>query len=62
MFAFGFMTRQCVDIPILGDECLEETESFNVSLSSDQDCVEFDAYTLQVYILEDDGNRQGTLC
>ena len=56
VFAFGFETRQCVNIPILGDECLEETESFNVSLSSDQDCVKFGADTLQVYILEDDGN------
>ena len=49
------MTRQCVNIPILGDECLEETESFNVSLSSDQDCVEFGVGEIQVYIEEDDG-------
>ena len=56
VFAFGFATRQCVDIPILVDECLEQTESFNVSLSSEQDCVEFGLAEIQVYIEEDDGN------
>ena len=50
------MTRQCVDIPILGDECLEETESFNISLSSEQEYVKFGVDEIQVYILEDDGN------
>ena len=55
VFAFGFERRQCVDIPILVDECLEETESFTVSLSSGQDCVEFGVGEIQVYIEEDDG-------
>ena len=56
VFAFEFMIRQCVDIPILGDECLEETESFNISLSSEQEYVKFGVDEIQVYILEDDGN------
>ena len=56
VFAFGFETRQCVDVPILVDECLEETESFNISLSSEQEYVKFGVNEIQVYLLEDDGN------
>ena len=58
VFAFGFGTRQCVNIPILGDECLEEMESFYVSLSSNQSCVEFGLDEIQVYIEEDDGKAK----
>ena len=55
VFAFGFESRQCVRIPIISDNCIERMESFNVSLSSEQDCVFFDNREVQVYIIEDEG-------
>ena len=54
VFAPGSPTSQCIKIPILTDECLEQTESFNVSLSSGQECVRFVDSEVQVYITEDD--------
>ena len=56
VFAFGLGTRQCVYIPILGDECLEETENFFISLSSAQSCVEFVVDEIEISIREDDGS------
>ena len=54
LLGFEF-TSQCVHIPILTDECLEQTESFDVSLSSRDDCFNFTVSEVTVYILEDDG-------
>ena len=62
VFAFGFRVSQCVHIPILTDDCLEETESFNVSLSSPQDCVEINVAEISVYIIEDDGKWMEREC
>ena len=56
VFAFGLGTRQCVNIPILGDECLEETEDFYVSISSSQNCVVYGVEEIQISIREDDGS------
>ena len=44
-----------MNIPILQDNTLEETESFNVSLSADHLGVKFDVDEIVVSILEDDG-------
>ncbi len=55
-FAFGFGRTQCVDIPILNDECLEEDlEFFNVSISSSFNCVKFNVDEISVSIRDDDG-------
>ncbi len=63
MFAPGFGTIRCIHIAILSDECLEdETESFNVSLSSDQNCVTFDVSEIPVYIVDDDCKLSVTVC
>ena len=55
----GYGTVQCVHIPILNDECLEDDiESFNMLISSnDDDCVVIGATSseVQVYIRDDDG-------
>ena len=54
-FAFGFSTKQCLHIPILNDECLEEDmEAFNVSISSEIDFVTFGVDEITVYIIDDD--------
>ena len=57
VFYPGYETLQCVHIPILNDECLEENmEVFNVSLSSRDSCVVVDGTSeVEVYILDDDG-------
>lgn len=55
LFALGFELIQCVHIPILPDDCLEVTESFNVSLSADHKGIEFAVQEITVYIMEDDG-------
>ena len=44
-----------MNIPILQDNTLEETESFNVSLSADHLGVNFDVDEIVVSILENDG-------
>ena len=42
-------------IPILNDECYEDfVQSFNISLSSEQDCVDFETPEFPVYIMDDD--------
>ena len=57
LFAPGFGLVQCVHIPVLDDECLEyNLESFNVSLNSSLDCVQFGVMEAMVYIEDDDGN------
>ena len=57
VFHPGYERLQCVHIPILNDECLEENmEVFNVSLSSRYSCVVIDSTNeVEVYILDDDG-------
>ena len=55
LFSFGFELTQCVNIPILTDDCLEQTESFHISLSADHFGVNFDVDEIVVSILEDDG-------
>ena len=62
LFSFGFDLTQCVNIPILTDDCLEQTESFNVSLSADHLGVNFDVDEIVVSILEDDGNWLTVKC
>ena len=55
MFGFGLPTIQCVYIPILNDECVEEElEDFSVKLSSEQDCVIFLNSTVEIIIIDDD--------
>ena len=55
-FAVGLGVENCVYIPILNDECLEEDmEGFNVSISSDMPFVTFDVDEITVYIRDDDG-------
>ena len=57
-FAFGFGTIQCVHIPIINDECLEEDmEFFNVSISSDMDGVVIGVDEVTVYIIDDDSKQ-----
>lgn len=53
----GFGTIQCVHIPILNDECLEDDiESFGVFISASDDCVVIGATSeVEVYIRDDDG-------
>ena len=57
IFYPGYERLQCVHIPILNDECLEESmEIFNVSLSSRDSCVVVDGTSeVEVYITDDDG-------
>ena len=55
LFSFGFELTQCVHIRILTDNCLEQTESFNVTLSADHLGVNFDVDEIVVSILENDG-------
>ena len=62
LFSFGFELIQCVHIPILPDDCLEQTESFNVSLSADHLGVNFDVDEIVVSILEDDGRCLTVKC
>ena len=55
VFDEGLDTTQCVYIPVLNDECLEYvSESFEISLSSDQDCVRFNNDSFEAYIIDDD--------
>ena len=62
LFSFGFELTQCVHIPILTDDCLELTESFNVTLSADHLGVNFDVNVIVVSILEDDGKFFTVMC
>lgn len=53
--------RECVDITILPDSVLENTESFEVALSSPSEDVHFTRDTANVYVLDDDGVRMGLM-
>ncbi len=47
---------QCVSVPIINDECVEEKEEvFTVSLSTEQACVQLGANLTTVTIQDDDG-------
>ena len=62
LFSFEFELIQCMNIPILTDDCLEQTESFNVTLSADHLGVNFDVDEIVVSILEDDGKCLTVKC
>ena len=51
--------RDCVDITILDDSVLEDTEFFKVALTSPDELVHFTGPTANVYVLDDDGVRMG---
>ncbi len=53
------INRDCVDIVILDDSVLEDSESFEVTLSSPDETVHFTRPTANVYVLDDDGVRMG---
>ena len=56
IFAPGFGRTQCIQIPLLNDDCVEDfMESFTILLSSPQECVVLVVQEVSVYILEDDG-------
>ena len=55
LFALGFGKVQCAKIPVLQDNCLEQMESFNVTLSADHTGVQFEVHVITVYILDDSG-------
>ena len=60
-FAVGLGTGQCVHVPILNDDCLEnKTEAFYVSLRSEVDCVtlEESARSIEVTIFDDDSELE----
>ena len=62
VFDEGLATTQCVYIPVLNDECLEyESESFYISLSSEQDCVRFSNDSYEAYIIDDDCEYDSTI-
>lgn len=57
-FAVGLGTVECVYIPILNDECLEDmSEVFTVSISSDTErvIVQPSASSVEVTIVDNDG-------
>lgn len=54
VFGLNLDTTQCVSIPIINDEVLEETEYFTVILSSDQDCVLFENNTARITVVDND--------
>ena len=45
---------QCVLIPIINDKCSEKDETFNVSLSTEEEGVEFSVDWTTVFIQDDD--------
>ena len=48
-------TTQCVYIPIINDDCVEdEPEEFTATLRSDDDCVSFGSNSTTVSIFDDD--------
>ena len=51
--------RDCVDIVILDDSVLEDSESFEVALSTPDETVHFTRPTANVYVLDEDGVRMG---
>ena len=48
-----------MSIAILDDSVLEDTESFEVTMTSPDDLVRFSRPTANVYVLDDDGVRMG---
>ena len=55
VFDEGLDLTQCVYIPILNDECLEDYEEmFYILLSSDQECVLFENTSYEATIIDDD--------
>ncbi len=60
-FAPGFGQIQCVKIPILNDNFLEEDlETFSVAVSSQQSCVVIGRNETEVNIRDDDGMKHFT--
>ena len=57
LFADLATQHDCVDIVILNDLVLEDTESFEVALSSPDEIVHFTRPTANVYVLDDNGVR-----
>ena len=51
--------EECVSITITNDTILEDTESFDVVLSSSDSFLRFTQQTSRVYIIDDDGVRVG---
>ena len=51
--------RECVDISITNDTLLEDTESFDVSLTSSDSTVNISRGVSRVYIIDDDQVRVG---
>ena len=46
---------QCIRLPIVNDECVEDKEeTFRVSLSTMDDCVEFSSNNYTIITIEDD--------
>ena len=60
VFDEGLDSTRCVYIPILNDECLEyEEEYFNITLSSEQDCVRFLNDSIEATIIDNDCEYHG---
>ena len=57
------LSRQtdCVEISLLHDSILENTEVIEVALSSSDTAVRFTRPTTNIYILDDDGVRMGLM-
>ena len=48
-------TTQCLYVPIINDECVEnEPEEFTAALYTDDDCVSFGTNSTTIRILDDD--------
>lgn len=56
-FAINLGILECVHIPILNDGCVEETETFSVSITSEMDCVTVapSASRVDITISDEDG-------
>ena len=50
-------SMQTVLVPILNDECLENDEDFNVTLTTTMDCVQLVDDHLTITIFDDDSKR-----
>ena len=53
------MHRECINISVSNDSVLEDTEHFDVVLSSPDSAVHVMQGTSRVYIIDDDGVRVG---
>ena len=45
----------CVNISVVNDDILEDTEIFNVTISTSDDSVVFSRKTADVFVIDDDG-------